>query len=82
MNLKTWTLFTVSNFHVILQGSIQVKDCRQMDVSTSTTATTAYGIPDPVMNAKVVNDTESADCVIEWEHKNSDLVSLKYRVKY
>ena len=65
-----------------MQASIQVENCDQIDVFTSTTATTAYGIPNPVTNAKVVNGTESADCVIEWEHEDSDLVSLKYLVKY
>ena len=67
---------------MILQASIQVENCDQIDVSTSTIATTAYGIPEPVTNAKVVNDTESANCVVEWEHEDSNLVSLKYLVKH
>ena len=49
-------------------ASIQGNTCDQVDVSTFTTATTAHGIPEPVRNARVVNNTDSADCVFQWEH--------------
>ena len=65
-----------------MQASTTIKDCDQIDVSASATATTFYGIPEPVTNARVVNDNITSDCVIEWEFENNDLVSLKYLVKY
>ena len=33
------------------------------------------------MNARVVNNTDMSDCIIEWEHDDNDLMSLKYLVK-
>ena len=64
----------------LFQASVQVENCDQIDVSVSTTATTFYGIPEPATNARVVNDTVTSDCVIEWQHKDSDLDVLYYTV--
>ena len=64
----------------MLQASIQVEDCDQIIVSTATSATTFYGIPEPVTNARVVNHTVTKDCVIEWQHQDSDLDVLHYTV--
>ena len=67
----------------MLQASIQVEDCDQIVVSTSTTATTYYGIPEPVTNARVVNDTVTSDSVIEWHHIDDyDPNILNYKVSY
>ena len=65
-----------------LQASILFENCDKMhDFSASATATTAYGIPEKIKNAKVVNDTNSGDCVIEWEHNDYyDENVLKYKV--
>ena len=64
----------------MLQASIQVNDCNQINVFTSTRAKTFYGIPKPVTNARVVNDPVTSDCVIEWQHEDRDLDVLHYTV--
>jgi len=61
------------------QASIQNETCDQINISTSGTERTFYGIPESVMNARVVNDTTS-DCIIEWEQDDSDLSLLNYTV--
>ena len=67
----------------VLQASIQVEDCDQINISTSTTATTFYGIPGPVTNARVVNDSATLDCVIEWQYfDNYDPNILNYKVVF
>ena len=67
----------------VLQASIQVQDCDQINVSTSTTATTYYGIPEPVTNAVVANDTVTSDCVIEWQYFDDyDSNILKFKVNF
>ena len=74
-------LFTLSSI-IPLQAKIPFGKCRFMeDVFATATATTAYGIPDPVTNAKVVDIADSADCVIEFEHdENYDSTILEYKV--
>ena len=64
----------------MMQAYIQVEDCHQINVFTLTTATTFYGIPKPVTNARVVNETVTSDCVIEWQHEDSDLDVVQYTV--
>jgi len=59
---------------------IQTEGCDQTDVSTTATGTTSYGIPDPVMNAMVIDDN-SLDCIIQWEHVDNDLDLPNYSVK-
>ena len=51
-----------------------------MNVSTSAIATTFYGIPDPVTNARVVNDTIASECVLEWQHEDNQIDLLHYMV--
>ena len=63
-----------------MQAHITVQDCDQIDVSASATATTFYWIPEPVMNARVVNDTNSTNCVIEWGRYNNSSQVLYYYV--
>ena len=63
-----------------MQAHITVQDCDQIDVSASATATTFYWIPEPVMNAIVVNDTISANCVIQWQHDVNSSQILYYNV--
>ena len=63
----------------MLQARIQ--QCEQIDVIATASATTFYGIPDPVTNARVVNNTGSASgCILEWEHETADRSLLSYKV--
>jgi len=66
---------------ILSQANIQIQGCDQISVSTTATGTTSYGIPEPVMNAKVVDDN-SSNCIIQWEHIDSDLDLPNYSVKY
>ena len=63
-----------------MQAHITQQDCDQIDVSASATATTFYWIPEPVMNARVVNDTNSANCIIQWQHGVNRSQILYYNV--
>ena len=75
-------LFTDLSIDLILQASILVEACEQINVGTTTTATTFYGIPEPVTSAKVINNTITSDCVIEWKLENEEMDFFKYLVKY
>ena len=62
------------------QAFVRRGTCSEISVFASTTATTSYGIPEPVMDARVVNDTNSTDCVVEWGHVDMELDFVTYAV--
>ena len=68
----------VTNWRVVIQADITAQGCDQIDVSASAAATTFYGIPGPVANARVVNDNDSSGCVIAWEHDDESFYVLHY----
>ena len=50
------------------ETKIGLRFVREFGAVASASATTFYGIPEPVKNARVVNDATTSACVIEWEN--------------
>ena len=65
----------------ILQASIGNNNCNETTITATGSATTFYGIPESVINARVVNNTNtSSDCILEWEHVEGHLDVISYKV--
>ena len=60
-----------------------IQDCDHISISNTVTATTFFGVPDPVANASVSSTTDSmAQCVIGWEHDGEISNTLNYLVRW
>ncbi|XP_076817985.1 uncharacterized protein LOC143463404 [Clavelina lepadiformis] len=66
-----------------LEATLRADDCPSFQlISKTISATTGYGLPDPVTTAFVKNQTGQAnpECVVEWIHDGSDFNILQYKI--
>ena len=81
-NLLQKNIYIKQGWHKFFSLQATIKDCEQLSISTTATATTFYGVPDPVANASVVNTTDAVtECVIEWEHDGEISSTSNYKVR-